>query len=106
MKKIFLGFFVFPILILFYGCGAFEGGAVKVKYPNPVSPLWRDEFVQAERLFEAKNYNQAEKIYKDYVQKYPYNELSDKSNFRLGQIAMLKQAYPQAIQIYQALIQK
>src|SRR5215471_11484303 len=106
MKKILGLFFAFSLLVGLAGCGGMGGGATKVKYPNAVTPAWRDEFNQAERLFEAKNYNQAEKMYKDFVQKYPYNELTDKSNFRLGQIAMLRQAYSQAIQIYQALIQK
>ncbi|MFO1520249.1 MAG: penicillin-binding protein activator [bacterium] len=109
MKKTLRLFYGFCLLLSFAGCGVFETGggqAVKVKYPNEVNAAWRTEFEQAETAFDAKNYSQAEKMYKDYVQKYPYNQLTDKSNFRLGQLAMLKQAYPQAIEIFNALIRK
>ncbi len=104
MNKIFAILFLFSFL--FAGCGAFEGGGTKVKYPNSVHSSWKSEFNQAENAFNTKNYSQAEKKYKNYIQKYPYNELTDKSRFRLGQIAMLKQAYPQAIETFQALIKK
>lgn len=101
-------FFIATIWILFSaGCGALGGGgAPKVKYPNEVQPAWKEEFTRAERDFEAKNYNQAEKEYKAYIQAYPYNELTDRGEFRLGQIAMLRQNYAQAIALYQGLIRK
>jgi ABC-type branched-subunit amino acid transport system substrate-binding protein len=105
MRKIIAIAFFILFSAGFAGCGAFVT-TTKVKYPNEVQAPWRDEFNQAERDFEAKNYGQAEKAYRDYSKKYPYNELTDKSEFRLGQIAMLRQNYPQAIQIYEALIKK
>src|SRR5262245_52179619 len=105
MRKLLPLFLLVLFSLSLAGCGAFQGQE-KVKYPNEVAAPWRDEFNQAEKAFEAKNYADAEKAYRDYVKKYPYNELTDKSEFRLGQIAMLRQNYAQAIQIYEALIKK
>ncbi len=98
------------LLLLFLlfsaACSTLTTGPVRVKYPNAVSTEAREEFNAAEKSFEAKNYAASKSLYKNFLQKYPYNELSDKSEFRLGQIAMLDQNLPQAIQIFKALIQK
>jgi branched-chain amino acid transport system substrate-binding protein len=102
--KIFLRFLCLILLFTFAACGMM--GGAKVKYPNEVAAGWREDFNQAEQAFSAKNYSQAEKIYKKYIQQYPYNELTDKSQFRLGQIAMVRQDYPRAIEIFQTLIRK
>lgn len=107
MKKILFLLFCFSFLSL-SSCDYTAGpsSAVKVKYPNSVQSPWRDEFNRAEKDFEAKNYKNAEKGYKDFIQKYPYNELTDKSQFRLGQIAMLAQDYPKAISIFQGILKQ
>ncbi len=107
MKKTLLLFFCL-LLFSFSACDytGDSGTTAKVKYPNSVQSPWREEFNQAEKNFEAKNYKLAEKQYKDFVQKYPYNELTDKSEFRLGQIAMLPPDYPKAIAIFQGILKR
>lgn len=88
-----------------YATDSSSGGA-KVKYPNSVLAPWKEEFNQAEKAFAAKSYKEAEKGFADFVRKYPYNELTDKSQFRLGQIDMLNQDYAHAISTFQAIIKK
>jgi len=109
MKKTVLALF-FSSLMLFSlsACDyvADSGTGAKVKYPNAVQSPWREEFNRAEKTFDAKNYKDAEKLYRDFLQKYPYNELSDKSEFRLGQIAMLAPDYPKAIALFQGIVKK
>ncbi|MBL7685472.1 MAG: penicillin-binding protein activator [Deltaproteobacteria bacterium] len=109
MKKLSYLFSMVVLILSLNACGVFEGGESspsKVKYPNSVQATWKDEFNQAEKLFESKQYGPAEKAYKDFINKYPYNELTDKSNFRLGQIAMLRQNYGQAVEVFKSIIQK
>ncbi len=99
--------FVLIFLLFTSSCGLMtDSGGGKVKYPNAVQAAWKEDFNQAEKAFNAKNYTDAEKRFKNYVQQYPYNELSDQANFRLGQIAMLKPDYTKAISIFTLLIQK
>src|SRR5262245_48172612 len=88
------------------GCSLFTNGGAKVRYPNKVNQAWREEFNRAEGDFEAKKYSEAEKGYRSYVKAYPYNELTDKSEFRLGQISMLRQDWDQAVDTYQALVRR
>ncbi len=98
---------VLVVLIFSSSCGLMsDSGGGKVKYPNAVQAAWREDFNQAEKSFNAKNYTDAEKRFKNYVQNYPYNELSDQANFRLGQIAMLKPDYAKAVAIFSLLIEK
>ncbi len=108
MKNLFLKkcFPLCLILLFFASCGVLTTTSVKVNYPNSVTPAWKEEFDGAERLFEAKSYAQAQKAYQAYAKNYPYNELTDKSQFRLGQIAMLNQDLMQAVSIFKELIQK
>ncbi len=110
MNKIKMFGFLFLACFLSFlnACDYVAGPAtgVKVKYPNEVQAPWKEEFRQAEKVFDAKNYKEAEKSYAEFVKKYPYNALTDKSEFRLGQIAMLNQDYGKAIGIFQSLIKK
>lgn len=107
MKKLTSLLLLSLICLLLSSCGTSTStGGKKVKYPNEVTSSWKNDFNQAEKEFDAKNYKEAEKLYKSYIQKYLYNELTDKSSFRLGQIAMIRQDYPQAIQVYRALVKK
>ncbi len=102
-------FRLFYLLILFFpmwGCGLVTKEAPKVQYPNKVSPEMKADFDRVEDSFKAKQYKQAEAGYQAYIQRYPYNELTDLSNFRLGQISMLRSQYGPAAQVFSQLIQK
>ncbi len=109
MKKIILRLSLCSLLLVSFAACDYvsdSGSGAKVKYPNSVQTPWRDEFNRAEKAFEAKNYKEAEKLFKDFIPKYPYNELTDKSQFRLGQIAMLNVDYAKAITIFQGIVKQ
>lgn len=82
------------------------GGTVKIRYPNKISPEMQNEYNIAEAKFKARSYSQAFQLYQAYLKKYPYTRLSDRSNFRIGQVYMLRRAYNPAIQIFSELANK
>ncbi len=98
----FVPLFIFLILS---SCALLKG-QTKVQYPNSVSSEMRAEFDQAEEKFTAKNYDSAEKLFQQYATKFPYNELTDASEYRLGQILMLRKNYSGAVQKFDPLIKK
>lgn len=109
MKKIIFRLSLCSILLFSFAACDYvsdSGGGAKVKYPNAVQTPWREDFNRAEKAFDAKNYKEAEKLYKEFIPKYPYNELTDKSQFRLGQIAMLNTDYAKAISIFQGVVKQ
>lgn len=87
-------------------CGLSTGKAPKVKYPNKLTPEMELAYNQAERDFQSKNYGVAASGFQAYLQQFPYNRLSDQSQYRLGQLAMLKKQYAKATGIFGELIQK
>lgn len=86
-------------------CALFEKGA-KIKYPNKVTTEMEVAFNQAEADFQAKKYKLASVAFQSYLQRFPYNRLSDRSQYRLGQINMLKRKYLPAYDLFAGLIQK
>lgn len=100
MKSLLL-LFVF----LLAACGLKTQG-VKVSYPNRVTPEMQAEFDLIEKDFEAQRYKKSQAAYQAYLDRYPYNALSDVAQFRMGQIFMLKPQYDQAIATFDALVRK
>ncbi len=96
---------LFIVVLLLSSCGLTAKG-VKIEYPNKVSSEMKAEFDLIENDFEAKRYSQAQAAYQSYIQKYPYNALTDIAEFRIGQIYMLKPNYEEATRVFQALIKK
>lgn len=98
-----------PLLLLLLaasaGCAMFKGGA-KVKYPNSVTSEMRSEYALAENEFKAQRYAQAETAFQNFIQRHPYNELTDSSQFRIGQIQMLRKDYDGATATFDRLIGK
>lgn len=93
------------LLALTAGCAALKGGA-KVKYPNSVTSEMRSEYALAENDFKAQRYAQAESGFQNFIQRHPYNELTDSSQFRIGQIQMLRKDYSGATSTFDRLIGK
>ena len=86
-------------------CGMFAKGPT-VKYPNPVNGEMKAEFDRAEKDFADKRYETAEAEFQAYSTKYPYNQLTDVADFRLGQIQMLRTHYNEATQIFSRIVSK
>lgn len=97
---------VFLLLLATTACIKGGVGPTKVSYPNSVSSEARAEFAKAEDEFKAQRYPQAESAFKAYIDKFPYNELSDTSMYRIGQIQMLRKEYDGATLTFDKLIGK
>ncbi|MCE9626184.1 MAG: penicillin-binding protein activator [Deltaproteobacteria bacterium] len=96
------------LLVASMGCQMMKGGGGggKVKYPNAVTAEMRSEYALAENDFKAQRYPQAETAYQNFIQRYPYNELTDSAQFRVGQIQMLRKDYDGATATFDRLISK
>jgi branched-chain amino acid transport system substrate-binding protein len=99
---------VLVVLLLLSVTACIKGGVspTKVQYPNPVSSEMRADFERSEDEFKAQRYPQAEAGYKGYIEKYPYNEFTDTSLYRIGQIQMLRKDYDGATLTFDKLIGK
>lgn len=97
--------FLFILILTLSHCGLFEE-APKVKYPNKVTAEMEEDYRKAEKDFQSKRYDAAALEYQTYLNKYPYNRLSDQAQFRLGQLKMLKRQYAEASSLFSNLIQK
>ena len=102
MRKVLL------LLLLLATSACIKGGAgpSKVQYPNAVNAEMRADFGRAEDEFKAQRYPQAESGYRGYIEKYPYNELTDTGYYRIGQIQMLRKEYDGASLTFDKLIGK
>ncbi|MFO1464635.1 MAG: penicillin-binding protein activator [bacterium] len=94
------------LLLASFGCAMLKGGGAKVKYPNAVTAEMRSEYALAENDFKAQRYPQAESAYNAFIQRYPYNELTDSAQYRVGQIQMLRKDYEGATATFDRLIGK
>ncbi|HKX12101.1 MAG TPA: penicillin-binding protein activator [bacterium] len=99
---------VLVLLLLLATTACIKGGVspTKVVYPNSVSSEMRAEFERSEEEFKAQRYPQAESGYRAYIGKFPYNELTDTSLYRIGQIQMLRKEYDGATLTFDQLIGK
>ncbi len=98
--------FLLLLIFSFSRCGLLEKGPAQVKYPNSVNSEMQADYDRAEKSFQDKNYVVASREYQAYLQKWPYNRLSDEAEFRLGQMQILKQDYVGATQTFEALAKK
>lgn len=64
------------------------------------TPEMEASFQQAEKLYLARRTAEARAAYETYIGEFPYNALTPKAHFRLGELAFAEKDYPGAIARY------
>ena len=64
------------------------------------TPEMEKSFQQADKLYLARKTAEAKTAYEVYIGQFPYNALTPKAHFRLGEIAFAEKDYPGAIARY------
>jgi ABC-type branched-subunit amino acid transport system substrate-binding protein len=95
-RKIFL---LFMAALFLAGCAGVTG---KLSYPTAVTPEIQKEFNNAESLYMAKRYNEADLAYQRFIEGYGYNALTDDARFKRGEISYLKRDYEKALEFYRS----
>lgn len=89
------------ILVLVAGCAG-----VKSSYPNKPTPEAQNTFNTAEAEYRNKQFSSADTKFADFIQNYPYTELTDEARFLRGEIAFAKKKYENAIVFYRESFSK
>ncbi|MBI1909513.1 MAG: ABC transporter substrate-binding protein [Deltaproteobacteria bacterium] len=82
-------------------CGG--GGPVgpRAKYAAEVTPAVEREYRQAERIYQVGNYSEAAGRFQSFIDKYPYNRLTDRSYYRLGEIYLHSNQFSEALRFFE-----
>ncbi|MBN2372759.1 penicillin-binding protein activator [bacterium] len=80
-----------------FGCGA--GKDIRM----PSIRGGQDLFAAAEQLYEKRRFQQAEALYKRYLDSFPAPSLADNALFRLGEIAMESGDYSRSLEFFQRI---
>ncbi|HSA58368.1 MAG TPA: penicillin-binding protein activator [bacterium] len=64
------------------------------------TPEMEKSFQEAEKLYLARKVDEAKTAFAAYIDQFPYNALTPKAHFRLGEIAFTEKDYPGAIARY------
>ncbi len=84
------------------GCGALSGGMGK-KSGSPIAtatPEMERAFLQPEKQFYEKQFDEAKQGYQTYLTTFSTNALTGKAYFRLGEISFHEKDFPRAITLY------
>lgn len=92
-------FFLVTLILFCAGCAGITG---KPSYPTAVTPENQKDFNDAESLYMAKRYNEADVAYRRFIETYGYNALTDDARFKRGEINFLKKDYPKALEFYKS----
>src|SRR5688572_5203425 len=89
------------LLMIFTGCASprrMDGGGIGAKNfrSQQIEPEARTLFFQAERLFAAKKYDDAQRLYQQVKTKYPRGRAHMLSSYRLGTIYYYREEYQAA----------
>lgn len=98
MKKIIL---ILVMGFVFSHCGTL---GLKPSYPSQVDDTMRQAFNVAESHYQGGRYDQALEAYRQYIQNYPKNELTDESHYKIGKIYFLQANWDSAITSFQTLV--
>jgi ABC-type branched-subunit amino acid transport system substrate-binding protein len=98
-----LGLIVFAIGAL--GCAAGGHGKRGPSSANRLAqlkttPEMEQSFRQADKLYYDRKLDEAQQAFQTYLDQYPYNALTPKAYFRLGEIAFAEKDFPKAIGYY------
>lgn len=102
------------LLVLIAGCAsprrlerdAFSPGPSNNFKNQKIEPEARTLFFQAERLFAAKNYDQARQVYVAVKTKYPRGRAAMLSSYRLGTIYYYREEYQAATREFDGFLSR
>lgn len=97
MKRTLL--FTVTLILFCAGCAGIGG---KPSYPTAVTPEIQRDFNEAESLYMAKRYNDADAAYQRFIATYGYNALTDEARFKRGEISLAKKDYAKALEFYRS----
>ncbi|MDO8462257.1 MAG: ABC transporter substrate-binding protein [Deltaproteobacteria bacterium] len=72
----------------------------RARYDVEVNPLLEREYQQAERTYQGENFQGAANLFQSFIDKHPYNRLTDRSFYRLGEIDLRKEQYETALKYF------
>ena len=90
-------FIIFAVLSVLAACGGIER---RVSYPNAVTSETQRMFNEAESMYYAKRYNEADNLYKNFIENFGYNALTDDARFKRGEVSFIKKRYSEALGHY------
>ncbi len=95
-------------LLLTASCAPLGGGQAPASSFQKLTktPEMERSFQQAEKAYAARKLDEAQNAYESYLSAYPYNALTPKAYFRLGEISFSKKDYGQAEDSYGRSLQK
>lgn len=99
------GAFFSSLLFLYFltGCAAIQETLSPVA---PKTPEMEKGFQQAESFFYARRLTEAKQAYETFLDQFPYNSLTPKTYFRLGEIHFHEKDFKQAVSFYRKSVAK
>lgn len=87
-------------LLSLFACAGMQGTGKPGRVPLSKTPEMEKAFHAAEGLFYARRFREAEGFYQSYLTSFPYNQLTPKAHFRLGEVRFHEKDYRRAISFY------
>jgi len=91
---------LFAVLAAVAACAT--GGPRTVKYPNAVTPESQQAFEHARQLYMSREFAAADQELVNFIDAYPYTELTDEARFLRGEIAFTGRKYSDAVSLYRS----
>lgn len=90
------------MVLVVAGCATGGGGKPKTSGLGRLTktPEMEAAFQAADKLYFARKTDEARAAFETYIDQFPYNALTPKAYFRLGEIAFGEKDYPKAIGLY------
>lgn len=90
------------LCLIMAGCGALSGGMGRKSSSSTLTatPEMERAFLQPEKQFYEKQFDEAKQGYQAYLTAFPANALTAKAYFRLGEISFHETDFPGAIAFY------
>lgn len=105
MKHLLKLFVVFGAAIVLAGCATMSAGGRKPAYPTKLTDDMKQAFTTAEQSYHSGSYEEAKRLYQDYIAAYGYNENTDEARFKLGEMAFMVGNYKTAVSYYRDAFQ-
>jgi ABC-type branched-subunit amino acid transport system substrate-binding protein len=87
------------VVLLLSACGGVGG---KANYPDALTPEAQQAWNEAESFYHEKQFGKADSAYKNFIETYGYNSLTDDARFKRGEISFNNKNYAQALDLYRS----